>query len=76
MYVSYGTGEAVTAFGVARAEQCRDSWYERSATKHELATEGELDAMTRAWQEWSRSPDAYAAFAWCRALGWKRAAFG
>ena len=25
----------------------------------------------RAWLQWSESPDAYAAFAWCRAVGHK-----
>ena len=70
-YFSYGTGEAVQSFGLARAEDCGDGWYARSAVKHELATAGELDAMRQAWLEWSRSADAYLAFPWCRALGWK-----
>jgi SAM-dependent methyltransferase len=70
-YFSYGTGEAVESFGLARAEECGDSWYGRSARKHALATASDLDAMSRAWLEWSTSPDAYLAFAWCRALGWK-----
>jgi ubiquinone/menaquinone biosynthesis C-methylase UbiE len=72
-YFSYGTAEAVRSFGVARAEDCGDGWYARSARKHGLATTGELDAMRTAWSEWSGSPDAYLAFAWCRALGWKPA---
>jgi ubiquinone/menaquinone biosynthesis C-methylase UbiE len=70
-YFSYGTGEAVQSFGLERAEDCGDGWYARSAVKHELATAGELDAMRQAWLEWSRSADAYLAFPWCRALGWK-----
>ena len=70
-YFCYGTGEAVESFGVARAEDCGDGWYARSASKHGLATASDLDAMSRAWLEWSKSPDAYLAFAWCRALGWK-----
>ena len=70
-YFSYGTGEAVESFGLARAEDCGDGWYARSARKHALATASDLDAMSRAWLEWSKSPDAYLAFAWCRALGWK-----
>jgi len=70
-YFCYGTGEAVESFGLARAEDCGDSWYARSARKHELATASDLDAMSRAWLEWSKSSDAYLAFAWCRALGWK-----
>jgi SAM-dependent methyltransferase len=70
-YFCYGTADAVKAFGLARADDCRDPWYARSARDHRLATPSDLDAMCRAWREWSESPDAHAAFAWCRALGWK-----
>ena len=70
-YFCYGTGEAVKSFGLARAEECRDSWYGRAARKHALATASDLEGMGRAWLEWSKSPDAYVAFAWCRAMGWK-----
>ena len=69
-YVGYGTADAVHAFGLARAEACGDAWYRDSAMKHDLATESDLDAMQQAWREWSEAPDGYAAFAWCRALGW------
>lgn len=75
-YVSHGTPDAVRAFGTARANDCRDAWYAGSATKHDLATVADLAATRHAWLEWSRSPDAYAAFAWCSAMGWKRAATG
>ena len=70
-YFCYGTGEAVKSFGRARAEECGDGWYARSARERGLATTTDLEAMRRVWLEWSKSPDAYAAFAWCRALGWK-----
>ena len=70
-YFSYGSGEDVKSFGLARAEDCGDAWYAGSAIKHGLATASDLDAMSQAWLEWSDSPEAYAAFAWCRALGWK-----
>jgi ubiquinone/menaquinone biosynthesis C-methylase UbiE len=70
-YFCYGTREAVRSFGLARANDCRDSWYARSARKHGLATTSDLQTMSQAWIEWSKSPMAYAAFAWCRALGWK-----
>jgi hypothetical protein len=70
-YFSYGTAKAVQAFGLARADECGDGWYGRSARKHGLVTEGDLDAMRRAWLEWLKSSDAYVAFPWCRALGWK-----
>jgi ubiquinone/menaquinone biosynthesis C-methylase UbiE len=70
-YFSYGTVEAVESFGRARAEDCGDGWYATSARKHGLVTTRDLEAMARAWLEWSESPDAYAAFAWCRAVGRK-----
>jgi ubiquinone/menaquinone biosynthesis C-methylase UbiE len=68
---SYGTAEAVESFGRARAEDCSDRWYGSSAQKYGLATSSDLEAMKRAWLEWSKAPEAYAAFAWCRAVGWK-----
>jgi ubiquinone/menaquinone biosynthesis C-methylase UbiE len=70
-YFSYGTPEAVESFGQARAEDCNDAWYSSAAQKHGLVTAGDLDAMSGAWLEWSTSRDAYLAFAWCRAVGWK-----
>jgi len=70
-FFCYGTGEAVESFGLARAKDCNDDWYGRCARKHGLATAGDLEAMRRAWVEWSKSADAYLAFAWCRALGRK-----
>ena len=68
---SYGTPEAVESFGRARAEDCSDAWYASSAQKHGLVSAGDLDTMSGAWLEWSTSRDAYLAFAWCRAVGWK-----
>ena len=70
-FFSYGTPEAAEEFGLARAEQCVDGWYPERAQKHELATAEELDEMRRAWVAWSKSPEAYLAFSWCRALGRK-----
>jgi ubiquinone/menaquinone biosynthesis C-methylase UbiE len=72
-YLSYGTPEAVRSFGIDRAADCGDTWYRSDAIEHGLATEADLDDMQRAWLDWSTSADAYAAFAWCRALGWKPA---
>ncbi len=69
--ICYGTPDAVLAFGVDRAEDCIDAWYAGSAQEHGLASAEDIQAMERAWTRWSESPDAYAAFAWCRALGWK-----
>jgi len=71
-FFSYGTPVAVEEFGLARAEQCDDDdWYAEHAREHELLTRDELDDMRSAWTEWSRAPDAYLAFSWCRALGRK-----
>jgi SAM-dependent methyltransferase len=72
-YISYGTPQNVRSFGRDRAGDCGDTWYRRDAIAHGLETEAELDEMKRAWLEWSTSPDAYAAFAWCRAIGRKPA---
>lgn len=72
-YFSYGTAEAVAEFGLARAEDCTDPWYAGATEKHGLASTSDLDAIRRAWVEWSASSQAYAAFAWCRAVGWKPA---
>ncbi len=71
MYLSYGTREGVRSFGLGRAEDCRDDEYAEAALRLGLATTVELDAMERAWNVWSEAPDAFAAFAWGRALGWK-----
>jgi ubiquinone/menaquinone biosynthesis C-methylase UbiE len=70
-YHCYGTPEKVRSFGKDRADDCGDTWYRWDAIRYELATGAELDEMREAWLEWSGSPDAYAAFAWCRALGRK-----
>ncbi len=70
-YICYGAADAAKSFGLARAEDCRDDWYASAAQEHGLATPRDLDAMEQAWIEWSESSEAYAAFAWCRAIGWK-----
>jgi len=70
-YISYGTGESVKEFGLGRAEDCDDEWYATGAVRHGLATGDELRDMRQAWLEWAASTTSYAAFAWCRAVGWK-----
>jgi ubiquinone/menaquinone biosynthesis C-methylase UbiE len=70
-YICYGTQAAVRSFGLGRAEDCRDDWYAGMAVRFGLASQDDLDAMENAWRVWSEAPDAYAAFAWCRALGHK-----
>lgn len=70
-YICYGTADAVRSFGLDRAEDCRDDWYASGAQGHGLASADDLAALHDAWTRWSGSPEAYAAFAWCRATGWK-----
>jgi SAM-dependent methyltransferase len=69
--ISYGNDAAVASFGARRAADCRDEWYVRASQAHGLATAADLDDMERAWLEWTQSPEAYAAFSWCRAIGFK-----
>ena len=67
--ISYGTPSRVRGFGRDRAEECRDGWYADGAERLGLGTSGDVREMERAWLAWSESPDAYAAFSWCRAIG-------
>jgi ubiquinone/menaquinone biosynthesis C-methylase UbiE len=66
---SYGTATAVERFGTDRAADCRREWYSTHAQAQGLATRSELEEMERAWRTWSVAPDAFASFAWCRAVG-------
>jgi ubiquinone/menaquinone biosynthesis C-methylase UbiE len=70
-YLSYGTPAATQAFGEARARDCEEAWFTSRSVAHQLLTEEELRETNRAWLEWSRSPESFLAFAWCRAVGWK-----
>jgi SAM-dependent methyltransferase len=70
-YLCYGTADRVAAFGSDRAADCGDTWYRRDAVAHGLATDAEIDEMRAAWLAWATAPDAYLAFAWCRAIGRK-----
>jgi len=70
-YISYGTEDALREFGLGRADDCLDDWYVESSQRERLATAHDLATMREAWLEWAESPTAYAAFAWCRAIGWK-----
>jgi SAM-dependent methyltransferase len=69
--ISYGTRAAVRAFGRDRAEECGDQWYADGAERLGMGTTGDLLEMERAWLAWSASPDAYASFSWCRAIGFR-----
>ena len=69
-YICYGTPDAVKSFGSDRAADCRDEWFSGAASEHGLATGNELESMENAWVRWAASSAAYAAFAWCRAIGW------
>jgi SAM-dependent methyltransferase len=70
--ISYGTPELVSAFGLGRADECAGGAYADSAGNAGLATPADLEAMRGAWLAFAESPVAYASFAWCRAVGWKR----
>jgi ubiquinone/menaquinone biosynthesis C-methylase UbiE len=73
-YLSYGTAERVRSFGEARAVDCEDPWFASRSLAAGLYTDAELRETRRAWEEWSRSPESFLAFAWCRVLGRKPAA--
>lgn len=70
-YFSFGTADVVRAYALDRAAECSDDWFAPAAVTHHLATADDLLAMAEAWTDWSDSPDAFAAFAWCRAVGRK-----
>ena len=69
--ISYGTQDLVSSFGRGRAHDSADDWYVSAAIRENLATRDELNAIREAWLTWAESPASYAAFTWCRALGWK-----
>lgn len=68
---SFGTAAAVRGYALDRADECSDDWYAPSAIMHGLATSDDLRDMAAAWTEWSESPESFATFAWCRAVGRK-----
>lgn len=70
-YIPHGTTADVRAFGRGRAADCSDHWFTDAARRHRLCAESELEVLREAWLEWSESPDAFAAFSWCRAIGRK-----
>ncbi len=70
-YLSYGTPADVRAFGRDRADDCAAPWFSTAAISHGLLTEAKLAEIRSAWLTWSESREAFAAFAWCRALGRK-----
>ncbi|MGI8792337.1 MAG: methyltransferase domain-containing protein [Acidimicrobiales bacterium] len=70
-YISYGTPDAVRAFGLARAADFDDPGYRDVALEHGFLTKAELADTKRAWAAWSASPAAFVAFPWCRAVGRK-----
>jgi SAM-dependent methyltransferase len=70
-YSTFGTPDAVRSYALDRAAECSDDWYAPGAVTHGLATADDLRDMAAAWTDWSESPEAFAAFAWCRAVGRK-----
>jgi hypothetical protein len=48
---------------------CDDPWYATRSVAHGLLTQAQLRRTRDAWEEWSRSPESFLAFAWIRAIG-------
>lgn len=71
-YVSYGTPDAVRQFGRERADECRSDELTNSVLKYGLADAATLRKMADAWIAWGADPNAFLAFAWCDAIGWRR----
>jgi SAM-dependent methyltransferase len=69
-YVSYGTPDRVRAFAHDRATECQSQGLQAAATRHGIASADELLQLATAWEEWSKDPGAFFAFAWCRVLAW------
>jgi SAM-dependent methyltransferase len=69
-YISYGTPDRITAFACDRAAECRDPEWRAAVTRHRVASVDELLRLAAAWEQWSKDPDAFFAFAWCRVLAW------
>jgi ubiquinone/menaquinone biosynthesis C-methylase UbiE len=69
-YVSYGTPDRIRAFADDRAKECRDQGFQAAVTRHGIASVDELLNLAAAWEEWSKDPGAFFAFAWCRVLAW------
>ena len=67
-YINHGTEDAIRAFGLARANDCLAPWFSSATLHHALLTPDQLEEIRAAWLEWSSSPDAFAAFSWCRAV--------
>jgi len=70
-YISYGTPEALRQFGEDRAVQCEAGDYAEDVVEFGLATEAELRDMAEAWHAWGESPNAFFAFPWCMAVGYR-----
>lgn len=69
--ICYGTESEVRAFGRGRADDSRASWFLPAALRHKLLTRPQLEEIRAAWLDWAESPDAFAAFSWCRAVARK-----
>jgi len=70
-YVSYGTTGAVRQFGGERAIECKSDELTDAVLTRGLADRATLRKMAGAWTAWSADPNAFLAFAWCDAIGWK-----
>jgi ubiquinone/menaquinone biosynthesis C-methylase UbiE len=70
-YISHGDDVAVKAFGQDRVDDCHDQSFIDTVIDNELLSHDELEKMRVAWLEWATSPNAFAAFSWCRVVGKK-----
>ena len=73
-YISYGTVDAVQKFGEARAQEYAEPELAKWAIESGVADQKLLDSLSVDWLAWAQHPDAFLAFAWCNAVGWKEGA--
>lgn len=70
-YISYGTRDSIFRFASERAQECQDPVLAESLESLGLVDAAALAGMRKAWQQWADDADAFLAFAWCNAIGWK-----
>lgn len=70
-YRSFGTLDSVQWFGDIFGQFSVDSPYATEWVSRGWADRETLEKIRAGWQVWARQPDAFAAEAWCEAIGWK-----
>jgi SAM-dependent methyltransferase len=66
----YGTSEEAALLGAFTAGLFRSPATSAHAIDSGLATEEDLDEMSRAWADWGLHPGAFLARLWCETIGW------